>query len=172
MTMSPAHKVRLGVLLSLFVLTGCGTARVVSRDASGGVVAIPENSNYWPTSYRDKAMALIKKDCPDAVIVREEEVVIGKVTTDRQDTETSTRDLNKRVGGTLTTTDTTRTKESHDQTEWRITYRKPSPPTTLVQTAPGPMPPRTIQPAAAMTPAAAVAPGAAGLPPQPTPVGQ
>jgi hypothetical protein len=151
--MSLARKVRSLVLLSVLALTGCMSARVVSRDPTGGVVAIPENSNSWPTRYHDQAIALIKQDCPDYAIVREEEVVTGTVTTDRESTDT-------------------RTRETQNRTEWRITYRKATPPTTIVQTASSPLARPQIQPAVAMTPAAASTPGAASLPPQPLPVGQ
>lgn len=170
--MSPAHRIRSVVLLSVLALTGCTSARVVSRDGTGGVVAIPENSNSWPTRYRAQAMALIKKDCPDAVIVREEEVVTGTVTTDRDSTDSHTAPGLLPLSGTTTKTDTTHTKETHNQTEWRITYRKPTPVTTTVQNGPPPFPRPYIQPAVALTPAAAATPGAATLPPTPVPVGQ
>src|SRR5262245_26123145 len=94
--MSPLRKVRALVLLALVALTGCETARVVSKDQYGGVVAIPDNSNSWPFYYHDKALALIKKECPDYVIVKEGEVVTGMVTTNRDSTETRNQDLTPR----------------------------------------------------------------------------
>jgi hypothetical protein len=173
--MSLALRVRSLVLLSVLALTGCTSARVVSRDPTGGVVAIPENSNSWPSRYRDQAIALIKQDCPDYAIVREEEVVTGTVTTDRDSTDTRTRDLAPKawpLGGTATSTDVTHTRETQNRTEWRITYRKATPPATIVQTASSPLARPYVQPAVAMTPAAASTPGAASLPPQPLPIGQ
>jgi hypothetical protein len=128
--MSPLCKVRSLVLLSLVALTGCETARVVTKDPHGGVVAIPENSNAWPFYYHDKALALIKKDCPDYVIVGEEEVVTGKVTTNRDSTATRDQDLtpkDSRFGATVTTTDTAHTTETRNRTEYRIYYRKKEP---------------------------------------------
>ena len=44
-------------------------------------MAIPSNSNQWPTYYRDKAEKLIGEKCPDGYeVVMEEEVVTGQVT--------------------------------------------------------------------------------------------
>jgi hypothetical protein len=125
--MSPLHTVRVLVLLALVALTGCQSARVINKDAYGGVVAIPENSNTWPFYYHDKAVALIKKECPDYVIVREEEVVTGKMLTTRDSTETRNQDLtprNSRLAATATTTDTAHTTETRDRTEFRIYFRK------------------------------------------------
>jgi hypothetical protein len=138
--MSPARQVRSLVLLSVLALTGCMTARVVSRDTHGGVVAIPENSNRWPWRYRDNAIALIKEDSPDYVIL-EEFVVTGTETTDRELIDTRTEGPNPRVGYNLMGSETMRTPESRDRTEWRITYRKPTPLTTTVETAPRQPPP-------------------------------
>ena len=61
-------------------LSGCTSARYVQKDQTSGVVAIPENSNVWPTNYRDAAFALIKEhlgaNTPYS-IVEEREVVTG-----------------------------------------------------------------------------------------------
>jgi len=68
------------------VLAGCTSARMVECDRDGGVVAIPNNTNMWPTYYRDNALKLIQEKCPQGYeIVRESEVVTG------QQTHTSTR---------------------------------------------------------------------------------
>jgi hypothetical protein len=41
------------------------------------VVTIPNNSDTWPTSYRGRALNLIKKQCPDGyTITGEDEVVL------------------------------------------------------------------------------------------------
>jgi hypothetical protein len=117
--MSPQPKVRLLLLLAVFTLTGCATARVVSRDPDGGVVAIPENSNCWPYHYRDKATGLIKQDCPYGhVIAWEGEVPVGTMTKERGSAD----------GGTHVTTTETRT-------EYRIEYRKAGAPRTVVMPA-------------------------------------
>jgi hypothetical protein len=138
---------RMLCLLAVFALTGCGTARVVTRDFDGGVVAIPENSNSWPYYYRDKAKELIKEDCPDGqyVIAKEEEVTIGTVTTEH------------------TPSDSAHTTETRNRTEYRIYYKKASPPRTVV------VPPLRRVSVASLQPVAP-APPASTLPPQPTPV--
>jgi hypothetical protein len=68
------------VAAGLLGLVGCTSARYVQVTRDGGIVAIPENTNVWPTYYRDKAMALIQEKCPDGYeIVWEEEAVTGTV---------------------------------------------------------------------------------------------
>jgi hypothetical protein len=67
--------------ISLVVWCGCAKPRLVRTSKDGGVVAIPSNSNQWPTYYRDKAEKLMREKCPDGYeIVQEEEVVTGQVT--------------------------------------------------------------------------------------------
>lgn len=69
-----------GLILASVDLSGCAGARHVQVDKDGGVVAIPSNTNAWPTYYRDKAEALIRQKCPNGyVIEREEEAVTGTV---------------------------------------------------------------------------------------------
>jgi hypothetical protein len=68
------------VLLVLPCLGGCQSARFIAMDRQGGVIALPENSNVWPTYYRDKAAAMMREKCPTGYeIVREGEVVTGQV---------------------------------------------------------------------------------------------
>jgi hypothetical protein len=144
--MPPLCKGRLLCLLAVFALTGCGTARVITRDSEGGVVAIPENTNVWPFYYHDKAMELIKEDCPHGfVIAKEEEVVTGTVTTEH------------------TPSDATHTTETRNRTEYRLYYKKASAPRTVV------VPPLRHVPVASLQPVAP-APPASTLPPQPIPV--
>ena len=61
-------------------LTGCGsTAHYVSKQNDGGVVAIPGNSETWPTNYRADAMELIRKHVgQDYEIVDEKDVPVGR----------------------------------------------------------------------------------------------
>jgi hypothetical protein len=153
--MSPLRKGRVLCLLAAFALTGCGTARVISRDPSGGGVAIPENTNSWPCHYRDKAIALIKEDCPYGhVIEKEEEVVTGVVTTDHSPN------------------DSTHTTETHRRTEYRIYYKKASAPRTVVVTPPRRVPVASLQPVVPASTLPAQPLPATGLPPQPIPVPQ
>jgi hypothetical protein len=59
---------------------GCSSARLVYVDKEGGIVAIPNNSNRWPSYHRHDAEELIRRRCPNGYdIVKEEEVVTGQV---------------------------------------------------------------------------------------------
>jgi hypothetical protein len=142
------------------------TARYVQKQSDEGVVAIPSNSNYWPTFNRDQALKLIQDHVgADYEIVKEKSVVSGQVTTtDQQTTETP---MPTRNGQTPSGTQTSvsQTTRSADVTEWYIYYRKRS---TGVPTRP-------VVPAGGATgPGSGVVP-AAGTPdpvvPGPTPVG-
>ena len=69
---------RLYALLSLLTASVCGclAVRIVDETPVGGVVVMPNNSDQWPTYYRNRAQYLMKQKCPDGyVIVREEEFV-------------------------------------------------------------------------------------------------
>src|SRR5262249_15255416 len=111
--------------LLLVLACGCGGARMIYQDQNGGVVAIPSNQNYWPFYYRDEADKLMRAKCPHGYdIVREEEVAVGKVTTNTENTNTETREIqSRRRPGTATATATSLTSETHDKTEYRITFQ-------------------------------------------------
>ncbi len=67
------------------LLSGCVSARYVERNPDSGIVAVADNTNQWPSYNRDKAMELIRNHVgPDFEIVKEEEVVTGKVTRNDQ----------------------------------------------------------------------------------------
>jgi len=104
---------------------GCAAARYVQRQPGEGVVAIPDNSNFWPTYNRDQALKLIQEHVgPDYEIVKEEAVVTGQVTTtDQQTTETplQNRKTQAPAGTQTTVAQTTRTT---DATQWYIHYRR------------------------------------------------
>ena len=128
--------------------SGCCAARTVLTRPDGGVVAIPNNSNAWPWYHRDKALALIKQQCPNGYeIVHEDEVVTGQVAHTNSNTSTnqtpavvlggangnsSTRNGSSRTSDTFaavalpvgeTQQQTVQTTQYRDVTEWRITYR-------------------------------------------------
>jgi hypothetical protein len=123
----------------VFILASCsiidyGTARHVTVDSTGGCLAIPTNSNDWPTYYRQKAEDLITAKCPNGyVIEREAEVVTGQTVTTNTTTDSTPPPV---VGVPLgpdgialasfgPTTDHIRhTTNVQDRTEWRIWYRK------------------------------------------------
>ncbi len=55
---------------------GCLAVRIAEEKPEGGVVVMPNNSNQWPTYYRNRAEYLMKQKCPDGyVIVNEEDFV-------------------------------------------------------------------------------------------------
>ncbi|MBX9582652.1 MAG: hypothetical protein K2X87_20280 [Gemmataceae bacterium] len=117
------------VLLPLVVagLAGCagGGARYVSKQGDGGVVAIPADTDAWPTHYRKKAEELIVRHVgPDFEVVGEGEVVTGQSTNhdqkvQRDKTFNTTNPFLPAEKDTINTTTTTR-----DITEYHITYRR------------------------------------------------
>jgi hypothetical protein len=129
-------------------LSGCNGARFVAKDQFGGVVAIPANTDEWPTHYRAKAEELMRKQCPEGYVIdHEEEAVIGQTTTNRQQTDTSS------VGSVIVGNKVQQT-ESHDLREWRITFHRKGPVTPGIT---------------AVVPAGY---NQGGLPREPVPVGQ
>jgi hypothetical protein len=64
-------------LLSLYlaVLSGCSQVRLIESAPDGGVISIPNNSNQWPTYYRNRAEVLMDRAFPEGyTIVNEREV--------------------------------------------------------------------------------------------------
>jgi hypothetical protein len=75
----------LQILLPLVAmcLCGCLAVRIAEERPDGGVVVMPNNSNQWPTYYRNRAEYLMKQKCPDGyVVVQEEEFVDNPLTRD------------------------------------------------------------------------------------------
>jgi hypothetical protein len=111
------NKRLVGLLLAVGTITGvsgCATARYVERQADSGVVAIPENSNHWPTYYRQAALDLITQHVgPHYEILEEREVVVGQQTNN-----------NQQVGPDFLAGITT----TRELTEWRIAYRRAASP--------------------------------------------
>ena len=117
---------------TLFIITGLSGcvsgARYVNDDKTSrsGVVAIPENSNVWPTYYRDGAYQLIREQYPNfnpqTDIVSQSEVKVGEKTqndqrTDRRFIGGENKPIKGEIDQTVTSTSTS------DKTEWRIQYR-------------------------------------------------
>jgi len=67
-------------LLGLLVLAsgGCAGVHFVSRTPDGGILAIPNDSNQWPTYYRSQAERLMRRTCPNGYAIDREEVVVVK----------------------------------------------------------------------------------------------
>ena len=72
-------------LLFLVALSGCAQTegvRYVYQDRDFGVIALPENTDWWPTHYRRHGEKLMTDHFPDGYeIVRAEEVIEGEGTT-------------------------------------------------------------------------------------------
>ena len=122
------NRTLLGVAALVAGLSGCATpAKDISFDAAtgSGVVAIPANTDAWPTYNRSQAMALIQSRVgADYEIVEEREVVTGQTTSSNRQIDTQ-QTVNPNIPilpaekKTISDTQTTR-----DVTEYRIAYRK------------------------------------------------
>lgn len=65
------------------MVCGCFAVRLIENRPEGGVVIMPNNSDQWPTYYRNRAEYLMKQKCPEGyVIVREDEFVDNPLTRD------------------------------------------------------------------------------------------
>jgi hypothetical protein len=66
-------------LAPLLLAAACGCLNsgphFVERTDGGGVVAIPNNSDVWPTHYRSRAEKLMAEYCPDGYVITGEGVV-------------------------------------------------------------------------------------------------
>lgn len=104
---------------------GCAHARLVEKHADGsGVVAIPANTNSWPTRHRRRAEELIAQQCPSGyVIEREQEVVVGTVTHTNTTTDRTGAPLLAALRILPVTEDVHQTSTQTDVTEWRIWFR-------------------------------------------------
>jgi hypothetical protein len=116
------------VLLTVAGLTGCGsTARYVAKRGDTGVVAIPNNSNAWPTYNRRNAEELIRQHVgPDFEVLEEREVVTGTSVSNNQQVQREQLTNGRYLPiekDTVTNTTSTR-----DTTEYQITYRRRSGP--------------------------------------------
>ncbi|HEY7330396.1 MAG TPA: hypothetical protein VH592_22340 [Gemmataceae bacterium] len=112
-------------------LVGCGQVRLIRDAPDGGVVAIPNNTNQWPSYYRNRAEYLMKRKCPDGyVIVNEEEGVDNPATRDGR----KPNEHFEYEGGYIRLT-------TYDRKEYRITFRSAA----TANNAPAPVvsPPRT-----------------------------
>jgi hypothetical protein len=61
-------------LLALGATAGCTQVRLVRDTPEGGVVSIPNNSNQWPTYYRNRAEDLMHQKCPEGYVIVSERV--------------------------------------------------------------------------------------------------
>ncbi|HVK16747.1 MAG TPA: hypothetical protein VM533_07340 [Fimbriiglobus sp.] len=159
---------------------GCANARYVQKIDNEGVVAVPANSDAWPSYNRTNALKLIEQHIgPAYEIVEEREIKTGTATSNVQNT-TSEQTINSEVpflpAEKQTTTTTT---TAQDLTEYHIHYRRKAGGLTGF---PGTTPATAVAPAGGMAPAASgvvpavhtqasPAPAGAAMPPTPTPAG-
>lgn len=61
-------------LLGLIGNVGCSQVRLIRGTPDGGVISIPNNSNQWPTFYRNQAESLMQKKCPQGYVIVSERV--------------------------------------------------------------------------------------------------
>jgi len=126
---------------------------MVSCDPDGGVIAIPENTNKWPTYYRSAAEELLRAKFPDGyVIEHEEETVVNTA----QQTQTNTNRTGVPILSALHIVPanevTTQTTMELRETEWRIRYRKASAPASQPDPS-SPLQPGPTQPLRSRSPA-------------------
>lgn len=103
--------------------SGCTAARYVMRNPEQGVIAIPANTNHWPSRNREKADSLMLEHFPSGYVVEhEEEFVIGQTTQFNEDRAGDVGLLGNRV--VLSTGTRSGSATTTDQTEYRIYYRR------------------------------------------------
>ncbi|MCI0380926.1 MAG: hypothetical protein L0215_25360 [Gemmataceae bacterium] len=116
--------VGLCLLISAGVVGCTGTARHILQTPDGGVIALPANTEL----NRRKAEELMTARFAEGyVIEREEEHVVGQITTTLDDARKFSEEQSgtkKKTAGSLDTTLSTRTTSTSNQTEYRITYRR------------------------------------------------
>jgi hypothetical protein len=105
---------------------GCASpARYIEKKGDEGVVAIPANTDTWPSHNRRAAIELIQKHVGvNYEILDEREVVTGQSTHNNQQVNTE-QTVNRTIPFLPAEKQTiTNTTTQHDLTEWRITYRR------------------------------------------------
>ena len=152
------------LVLALAVAGGCASpAKYVEKRGDSGTIAIPNNTDTWPSHNRREALALIQKHVGvNYEILEEREVVVGQSTNNNQQVNTEDT-FNREIPfqpaqkQTINTTTTQR-----DITEWRIVYRRKADATGA---------PMTTQPTGNVLAPAGGVPGASNVVPNVQPVG-
>ena len=132
---------------------GCMNAKIIERDplAKRAVVAVPDNTNSWPSRNRRHAEELMAKEFPGGYVIEKEQyVVTGQITHTSTNTERHGVPVLSAVGLGPTFEDQATTTKAEDVKEWRIWFRaKDAPPVQTVYPAGGPAPPGGVIPAKA-----------------------
>jgi hypothetical protein len=138
-------------------LSGCASARYVQQGADGGVVAVQNGSNDWPSYNLNKAFKLIEQHVgPEYEIVWQGEQVVGQATTNNQNVQREVGTNSEIPFLPAEKTIVTNSTTSRDVTEWRIHYRK---------RLPGPPAPSGVVQTGHTVPAGPVGSWAGGMPP-------
>ncbi len=150
------------VVLALAAAGGCAApAKYVEKRGNSGIVAIPDNTDVWPTHNRREALALIQKHVGyNYEIVEERAVVVGQSTHNNQQVNTEdtfNREIPFLPAQKQTISNTT---TQRDITEWQIVYRRKDPPAAVPGLTPAGGPAAgivpdvrpAVQPAGAVTP--------------------
>ena len=108
------------IILSILLTgLGCAQARYVEKGSGEGIVAVPSNSDCWPTRNRTKALTLIEEHVgQDYEIVQEFEVARGSSTTDSESARTEPSVHESETSGPIGQSKATQA------TEYRIQYRE------------------------------------------------
>ena len=108
----------------LLIATGCSNARLVKDDPTGGIVAIPDNSDSFPHYNVTRAKQLIAQQCPKGYTIADQsEFITGQVTTTSNRQESTEFSLISWIFRD-TKTGTENTTETTNKTEFRISYTK------------------------------------------------
>lgn len=112
-------------LLCLSLATGCQSARYVMRDQMQGVVAIPSNSNAWPSYHRRNAEKLMAEHFPEGYLIeREEEAVIGQTTNFSENNNGGMIPIGKKPVISIGAVSTSGSATTVNATEYRLHYRR------------------------------------------------
>jgi hypothetical protein len=88
-------RLAIGIVALVASVSGCASARYIQKGPDSGVVAIPEDTNVWPTHYHDAALALIKAHVGQSYeIVQQYEVPVGTSPTSNQPYNTDPKNPN------------------------------------------------------------------------------
>ncbi len=107
-------------------LSGCaGQARLISSDNNYAVVAIPNNSNMWPTYHRERADDLMRATFPDGYVIDGQvEAVTGTTQVVQSNTQRSGDPILAALRIAPIKEQTTQTTNFVNKTEHRIYFRR------------------------------------------------
>lgn len=121
-------------LVAVLGAGGCSTARLVSCDSTGGVVAMPSNTDMWPTHYRKSAEEIMAKKFPQGYVIEGEgEVVVGQRVTDHV-----TGNNNSAASTLFGINSENHDTQTHDIKEWQIRFRAKDAPAVAARPPVGP----------------------------------